>query len=162
LIELLGGPVPANWDGHAALGSFRQAGPSPATGRDHLVISQGAWACQRAVRFDRWLMIKSYHDGYHAFPDEMLFDLQNDPHEQRDLAADHPHVVRDALAKLDAWQEQMMGTATNPTDPMQTVLKEGGPYHCRNQLPAYLKRLRATDRARWADILEAKHRAPPR
>ena len=162
LIELLGGQVPASWDGRAALGSFRQPASSPGqVGRDHLILSQGAWSCQRAVRFDRWLMVKSYHDGYHAFPDEMLFDLANDPHEQRDVARENPQVVRDALDKLDAWHEQMMRTATHPIDPMRTVLREGGPYHCRNQLPAYLKRLRATDRSKWADLLEAKHGPAP-
>jgi arylsulfatase A-like enzyme len=150
VIELLGGEVPPSWDG-------RSAGGSLVPRRDHLVLSQGAWSCQRAVRFDRWLMIKSYHDGYHAFPDVMLFDVESDPHEQRDVAPQHPQVVRDAMAKLGAWLDDMKRTATHPIDPMQTVLSEGGPYHTRNQLPAYLKRLRSTGRTKWADVLAAKH-----
>ena len=152
VIGLLGGDLPASWDG-------RSAGRSLVPRRDHLVLSQGAWSCQRAVRFDRWLMIKSYHDGYHAFPDVMLFDVESDPHEQRDVAPQYPQVVRDAMAKLDAWLDYMKGTATHSADPMQTVLSEGGPYHTRNQLPAYVKRLRQTGRSKWADLLAAKH--PP-
>jgi arylsulfatase A-like enzyme len=154
LIELLGGQVPANWDARAAVGSFRQA---EWKGRDFLVLSQGAWSCQRGVRFDRWLCVRSYHDGYHAFPDVMLFDVVDDPHEQHDVASQHPEVVKDAIAKLDAWHEQMMLTGAHG-DPMKTVLAEGGPLHARGQFPAYLQRLRATGRAEWAEMLEAKHR----
>jgi hypothetical protein len=150
VIELVGGQVPSNWDG-------RSLGSSLAPRRDQLVLSQGAWSCQRSVRFDRWLMIKSYHDGFHAFPDVMLFDVESDPHEQHDVASKHAQVVRDATAKLDAWLDEVRRTATHESDPMQIVLDEGGPYHTRHQLPAYLKRLRSTGRTQWADVLEAKH-----
>ena len=57
------------------------------SGRDHLVLSQGAWTCQRGVRFGRHLYLRTFHDGFHAaWPDEMLFDLVADPHEEDDLA----------------------------------------------------------------------------
>ena len=86
-MELLGGTVPENWDGVSFAPAFREGRPA---GRDFLVVSQGAWSCQRSVRFDDSLCIRSYHDGYHAFPDVMLFDVRDDPHEQRNLAASHP------------------------------------------------------------------------
>ena len=37
-----------------------------------------------------------------------------------------------------------MLTATTNVDPMMTVLREGGAYHTRGRLPAYLAHLRAT------------------
>ena len=43
------------------------------------------------------------------------------------------------------------------TDPMQTVLGEGGPWHVRGHLRAYLERLRATGRGDWAERLEKQH-----
>ena len=66
-------------------------------GRDQLVISQCAHVCQRSVRWDTnpWLYMRTYHDGFHLFPDEMLFDLASDPHEQHDLAGEHPEVVNE-------------------------------------------------------------------
>ena len=80
VIELAGGKVSPNWDGQ----SFANALKSQTHGgRDFLVISQGAWSCQRAVRFDDWLCIKSYHDGYHGFPNAMLFDVKSDPPPRR-------------------------------------------------------------------------------
>ena len=33
----------------------------------------------------------------------MLFGLTSDPHENRDLAAQHPEVVRALLRQVDAW-----------------------------------------------------------
>jgi hypothetical protein len=38
-----------------------------------------------------------------------------------------------------------------------TVLREGGPFHTRGRLPAYLERLRATDRSAHAERLAARH-----
>jgi hypothetical protein len=36
-------------------------------------------------------------------------------------------------------------------------LGEGGPYHTRGQLPAYLRRLRETGRAGQAEMLSQRH-----
>ena len=50
-----------------------------------------------------------------------------------------------------------MARSYSPVDPMEIVLSEGGPYHCRERLPAYLERLRATGRSAWAEVLEQRH-----
>jgi arylsulfatase A-like enzyme len=154
LIELAGGTVPANWDGVSFAPAFRRG---EAAGRDYLLLSQGAWSCQRAVRFDDYLCIRSYHDGYHGFPDILLFDVADDPHEQIDLAPQRPDLVARAMELLDEWHGEMMRTASHPQDPMWTVLQEGGPLHTRGQLPKYLERLRETGRASWAERLAATH-----
>jgi len=39
------------------------------------------------------------------------------------------------------------------------VIEEGGPFHVKGQLPAYLRRLRETDRGACADALEQKYAA---
>jgi arylsulfatase A-like enzyme len=156
MIELLGGSVPGNWDGLSFAPAFRNQQQS---GRDFLVLSQGAWSCQRAVRWGDRLCIRSYHDGYHGFNDVMLFDLKSDPHEQHDLAAKEPKIVAEAQAKLEEWLEQMMRASTSGIDPMQTVLAEGGAFHTRGLLPKYLARLRATGRGAWADRLTKQHPA---
>ena len=148
LVELLGQPVPAGWDGRAFTDAFR-AGQS--AGRDWLVVSQGAWTCQRGVRFGDHHFIRTYHDGFHGLPDVLLFDLKNDLHEQHDLALQRPDLVQRASAVLENWQADMLRTATHPIDPMWTVLRDGGPFHTRGCLPHYLKQLRATGRAAWAD-----------
>ena len=53
----------------------------------------------------------------------------------------------------------MAPTAARGRDPLVNVIAEGGPYHVRGQLPAYLERLRATGRADKAALLAAKYAA---
>lgn len=158
LIEMLGGNVPANWDGRAFTEAFRSG---QAQGREALVVSQGAWACQRGVRFEHqgesYFCLRSYHDGYKMVEPLMLFNLTQDPHEQHDLSAQRPDLVNQAMRYLADWEREMMLTATAGTDPMMTVLREGGAFHTRGHLPAYLERLRSTGRGRHADRLARLH-----
>lgn len=166
LVALCGGDVPDVWDGISFANGLRAGHRpgSPMTGRSALILSQAAWTCQRAVRLrhdaGNYLYIRTYHDGYHGYPGTMLFDLDRDPHEERDLAATRPDVSALASQHLEAWHAHMMRTAQHPLDPMWTVMGEGGPAHTRGHLPAYLDRLRATGRADWADKLALRHAAP--
>jgi arylsulfatase A-like enzyme len=155
LVELAGGHVPANWDFRSFAARF--AGDQSADLRGELVLSQMAWSCQRAVRWEDWLCLRSYHDGYHGFPPVMLFNVAADPQLQHDLAAGQAEVCEAAVARLDRWTTDMVAHPTHPGDPMQTVLQEGGPLHTRGCLPAYLARLRATGRGDGARLLERMH-----
>lgn len=158
IVELGGGSIPdEQWDGESLAGALRAGDES--AGRDHLVLTQGAWTCQRGVRFGDHLYLRTWHDGYHSWPDEMLFDVRADPHETNDLAtsADHAALVADARAILEEWTGEQVGRSGSGVDPMQTVLDEGGPYHTRGHLPAYLDRLRETGRGRWADELVERY-----
>ncbi len=154
LIELVGGTIPATWDAQPFTAAFRDGRE---TGRPYLVTSQGAWACQRGVRFDDYLCLRTYHDGYKELEPIMLFDLAHDPHEQHDLAAEHPEVVDRAMALLADWQHAMMLESGADIDPLMTVLREGGPFHTRGMLPRYLERLRTTGRGDHAARLAARH-----
>lgn len=150
VLELLGARVPRSWDGRSFAPALREGREE---GRDGLVVSQAAWTCQRSVRWDDWIGIRSYHDGYHAFPEWMLFDVAKDPHETTDVATENPGVIEQAATRLDAWYEEM----AQPDDPMQTVMREGGPFHTRGQLARYVERLRETEREHWASALEERH-----
>ena len=154
LIEMLGGTTPRSWDGQGFAESL-DAGKDQ--GREFLVVSQGAWTCQRSVRWGDNLLIKTLHDGYHLYDDLMLFDIENDPHEQTDLCLDCPELVEDGLSRLRSWQAEMMPLAARGRDPLENVVLEGGPYHVRGQLPDYLKRLRQTNRQAHARRLEKKY-----
>jgi len=153
VVELAGGNVPECWDGRGFAGALKRGVEE---GRDHLVLSQMAWSCQRAVLSPGSIYIKSYHDGYHGFPEEMLFDAVADPHEIRDLSGQGGERFVRGRELLAKWEAGMHSASPHP-DPVRTVLAEGGPFHCRGELPKYLKRLRATGRSRWAELLESGH-----
>ena len=154
LVELVGGRVPGNWDGRPFTRAFQEGREE---GRDFLAVSQNAWSCQRGVRFGDHLCLRTYHDGYKQVAPVMLFDLAHDPHEQRNLAAEQPALVDRAMGHLAGWQQEMMATSRGDVDPLMTVLREGGAFHTRGQLPAYLQRLRATGRGQHAERLAALH-----
>ena len=158
VIELAGGQVPDNWDGRSFASNFKQGDDA---GRDDLVVSQGAWSCQRSVRFNdegtSYFLMRSYHDGYHGLPEVALFNLDDDPHEQQNIADDHPELVGRAMAMLDGWHTEQMRVASHGQDPMWTVVNAGGAFHTRGQLPKYLERLRETGRADWAEKLAKRY-----
>ena len=156
ILELVGARVPSGWDGATFADSLRAGEPA---GRDALVLSQGAWTAQRSVRWEDWLCIRTYHDGYHDLPDVLLFDLAADPNEQRDLSARHPDVVDAGFRFLEDWRDDALSRSTTAVDPLWTVLREGGPWHVRGHLVAYLERLRETGRSAQAERLAAKHAA---
>ena len=128
---------------------------APDQGRDYLVLSQGAWSCQRSVRWEKWLLMRTYHTGLKDFPEYMLFDLDKDPHETTNLAATQPEVVGAGLKLLDTWVGTQMYRAQRG-DPFWGVIAEGGPLHARVGSPgwdAYLARLRISGRGHHADAL---------
>lgn len=164
LMHLMGQPIPSQWDGRSfahAITSQPAAHETPVAPHDELILSQCAHVCQRSVRFDHWLYIRTYHDGLYLFPQEMLFDLALDPHEQNDVASDHPKILRDAAWRLAKWHDAQMQTmakqCSNVTDPLWTVIHEGGPYQIQGILPKYLDRLEATNRGEAAAAIRKKY-----
>ncbi len=154
LVELCGLAVPRTWDGRSFAPALR-AGVEQ--GRPYLVTSQGAWSCQRGVRFGDHLYLRTWHDGYHDWPDRMLFDVAHDPHEQSDLLEKERELAAEGARLLDEWYAEQLRGTPDLVDPLFLVMQEGGPFHCRGHLPRYLERLRATGRAEWADRLAARH-----
>ncbi len=86
----------------------------------------------------------------------MLFDLHADPYQQNDLAQQSPGLLVQAKALLHDWLTDNLMRARQDVDPLLTVVKNGGGFHTRGKLPAYLERLRKTDRAHLADELVEK------
>ncbi len=164
LMDLLGGRIQPLWDGQSYAPAIT-TGDCP--GHEDLVISQCAHVCQRSVRWDNWLYMRTYHDGFHLFPQEMLFDLLRDPHEEHDLATSHPELCREGAWRLARWHDAQMQKMAHVfphdmTDPLWTVIAEGGPQHAihekgRSPLPAYLRRLEATGRSDGAASLRKKY-----
>jgi choline-sulfatase len=156
LAEILKRPAKAHWDGASFAGTLIQGQD---TGRDQLVLSQCCHVCQRSVRWGDWIYIRTYHDGFHLFPQEQIYSLVDDPHEQHNLTASHPHLCREGAWRLMNWHDQMMATMPRGlvADPMRVVLDEGGPFHARGHLRQYVERLNATGRQGAVQELKRRH-----
>jgi hypothetical protein len=104
-------------------------------------------------------LVRTYHSGFHPFPDLMLYDVTEDRHELEDLAATEPALVNEGLALLEGWTADEMRRSQRTVDPMWIVMREGGPFHARFTSPrfeAYKQRLRETGRAHHADALDQR------
>jgi arylsulfatase A-like enzyme len=156
LAALLGRPACPDWDGVSFADAIMQG--SGCRGRDDLVISQMAHVCQRSARFGDWLYMRTYHDGYHLFDNEMLYNVKDDPYERRDIKHEHPAICEKGAKIILDWHDAMLKKSNGGADPLWTILREGGPFHARGHLDAYLARLRATGRAEGAALLEAKYK----
>jgi len=157
ILELWDMQAPGAWDGRSFAGALKRGVHS---GRDYLVSSQNCWSCQRMVRWDRYALIRTYDTGLKQFPRAMLFDVEADPHLQHNLAQEQADLANRGLALLERWHDEMMQTSDYNIDPMWNVIREGGPYHTRDNLERYCKRLRETGRAHHADFLEKQGGKP--
>ena len=103
--------------------------------------------------------MRTYHDGYHLFPQEMLFNLVTDPYEQHNLAEENPQTCNMLLETLTNWHDHMMLTMPEGycEDPMRVVLAEGGPTHARGMLSKYSERLKLTGRGKHIAALQEAH-----
>lgn len=156
LAELLQVERKDNWDGESYLDELRG---SAEKGRPYLVLSQMSHVCQRSVRFDHWLYMRTYHDGYHLFDREMLFDLREDPYEQKDVKEQYPEICGKACRYLLEWHDDQMHSSISFTDPLWQVIHEGGPIFAKGHLQEYIKRLEQTGRKDCAEKLRAKKSA---
>ncbi len=168
LMDLVGGKHQPVWDGESFAPALIEGLD---VGRDEVVISQCAHVCQRSVRWDKWLYIRTYHDGFHLFPQEMLYDLETDPHEQEDLALANLALCMEGQWRLSRWHDAQMQKmalfSSDVVDPLWTVIREGGPFHASltkgqpgvEGFGRYLAHLENTGRKDGADALREKYGA---
>ena len=113
---------------------------------------------QRSARFGDWLYMRTIHDGFRLLPREMLFNLKDDPHEEHNVADQHPDLCAYGARLILNWQEEQMLKSPYTVDPMWTVMRENGPYHTWNELSGYIERLKKTGRAEGAQRLQEAYK----
>ena len=146
ILDALGLDKPAGWPGRSFLPALR--GEAMAE-RDHVVWAHGLHTRQRAVFDGRLLFIRTYHPSWYLYPPRMLFDLESDPHQERDLAEQRPADVERMEATLLAWERENLA-ATGRPDPMRLAMSEPPPIA---GMAAYLERLEREGRGDDADRL---------
>jgi len=151
ICELLDIPVPPGWDGSSFAPGVRGEGFS---GRDHLVLSHGAYTYQRAVRTPEHLYVKTLHPGFWRLEREQLYSIESDPQMTNDLMGSDPGRASHLSGLLDAWREANLSLSGPNPDPMEARRYEG-PADAFS-LPRYLDRLRGTGRAHLARDLEER------
>jgi arylsulfatase A-like enzyme len=148
--ELFGLQKYSRWDGQSYAGTILNG---ERCGQDCTVLTQCAHVCQRSARFGDYLYIRTYHTGFHLFDREMLFNIKEDPHQTKNIAADNPGVCARGAKYILDWVDEMMAKSDSQIDPLWTVMRENGPYHTWGELDKYVERLRKTGREDGAEKL---------
>lgn len=125
--------------------------------KEALVLGQCCHVCQRSARFGDYIYIRTIHGGGHLFPDEMLFNVSRDPHQKHNLATENPQLCAMGAKLILDWTERMLKKSDYATDPMWTVMREGGPEHFRGALDGYIKRIEGTPREYGIPLLIEKY-----
>lgn len=146
ILDLAGADIPESWSGR----SLREAIAGDTKGREELMLSQGAWSLQRAIRWENWLYVRTYDAGWKDFPSRMLFDLDADPHETENLAESEAHRAQaeEGQRRMNDWMAAVKDECLRG-DPFEIVAAEGGPHHANRNSPAletYRRRLVETGR----------------
>ncbi len=159
VLDLLGIEVPAHWDGSSFASAVHG---EPFTPRDHLVLGAGIYSFQRAVRTTRYRLIRTIHSGLYPYDPLYLFDMQTDPYQQRNIAAQHPEVVAQLDHLLLEWLWRYTMGPDGVRDPFQEQLRAGidpDLYCPRQRIEERLIALGRDDQL--ADLRRRRDRRPP-
>lgn len=121
LCNLLGMPVPEEWDGESFAENIRG---NSSFDREYLVWDCALYTVQRAVRTGEHLMVRTYDDYGYSFEPVELYDMVADPHQRRNIAAENSEIVGECSRKMADWVQQQMGKPHWVCDPLGEVLRE--------------------------------------
>ncbi len=154
--ELLGTKIVGNYD-YDGVSYAKTLMTGEDCSRESVVLTQCCHVCQRSARFGDYLYVRTIHGGYHLLPLEMLFHVKDDPHQLHDLSKEHPELCAQGARIILNWTDEMMKKSDFDTDPLWTVMREGGPEHARGMLGAYIRRLEETGRGEYVPALRAMY-----
>lgn len=84
---------------------------------EQVYLSEATWEVKRAIRTAKYKLIDSIEQDPHGRPMQELFDLENDPLEQHNIAVAQPAVVAQLKAQLDGWVGRRLAAAGRDADP---------------------------------------------
>jgi arylsulfatase len=120
LLEAADAPMPEGLDGSSFLGQL--TGQEEPSGYDKILGLESTWQAKYYLRDQRYKFILARQPDLLGNPDRELYDLDADPGEERNIAADEPKLAAEMEAELESRVAQQMETAGRTKDP---VTEEG-------------------------------------
>ncbi len=150
LCDMLGMPTPAGWDGKSFAPAIRG---ERFEGWPYQVWDHGIYTLTRSVRTRDYLLINILHRGLYPYTEPlMLYDMNNDPHQRHNLAAERPEMVNELLGLMAQWRREQLLKGNGP-DALEEVIPRG-PFDYYTA-ESYLKFLQARGLDEYAEDFRA-------
>lgn len=91
---------------------------------NEIYVNQGLWTAKRAIRTERWKLIKTLDPAFWETPETELYDMKSDPDETRNLADEMPDVVDDLELRMVRWLRKKLD---KHIDPLELIVSHGLP-----------------------------------
>lgn len=96
--------------------------PNKRKRRPFVVSCEANWQCKRSIRNHQWKLIQSVERDVYGNPKFELYNLKQDPQEQKNLITQHPQVAKRLQHQMKQWVQQMLRRYRRP-DPLSKGAK---------------------------------------
>ena len=100
LVELAGLKTDATFDGRSLMQLVRGEATSF---ESEFYLTECTWMRKHGWRTPQWKLIVALEPDFHFKPKVELYNLVEDPHEDRNVAEENPQVVKTLRGRMDAW-----------------------------------------------------------
>ena len=129
VMDLFGESIPEPFEGGSLMPHLLDETDE---GYDAIYAAEASRMSKWAIHTGDWKFLKNIDPGqYHIDYDE-LYHIAEDPHESRNLIADHPEIAENLERRLIRWKEAQLGNRPDPVrletyqgTPMQGTLDRG-------------------------------------
>jgi arylsulfatase A-like enzyme len=147
LMELAEIKTSAKFDGRSLMQLVRG---EAASFESEFYITECTWMRKHGWRTPQWKLMIALEPDFHFKPKVELYNLVEDPHEDRNVADQHPDLVKTLTKRMDAWiakREKEQGI-TNP-------MLRAGDWHGHKGLGAFKSSQQAYDTLHIGDPKQA-------
>jgi arylsulfatase A-like enzyme len=120
LLEAAGVAAPEELDGSSFLKQL--TGEEEPSGYDRVIGLESTWQAKYYLRNNRYKFILARQPDLLGNPDRELYDLETDPGETHNIAADEPKLAAEMETEIETWLAEKLEATGQTEDP---VRKEG-------------------------------------
>jgi len=122
ILDLFGIEVPKHLEGKDLI----KIANGEETGWKEIYVNQGLWTAKRAIRTEKWKLIKTLDKAFWETPEIELYDMKENPEETKNLASEEPEIVDELELKMERWLRKKLGKRI---DPLELIVSRGLPVY---------------------------------